>query len=426
MREETLHICVFEDDQFGSLQPLVHLRPVYNLTCGIRTLREKLTGSFPDASVILHVRDYLLEVTKREHPDYSVNRVPSDARTVLFLNGRVVAHGDFGERFEYDGKDCVYMSGRTPVAAWLSGENLKKIGDRFKSNVLSFSDFSHLENRTADVPLVTYPWDLVNRNGEQIVADFDVLTSGSPQSQGELSESAHLLNPDHIHISRGAKIGPGVVLDAENGPIYVGNNSRILPNSVIEGPVSMGDDSLIKVGAKIYENTTIGKVCKVGGEVEESIIDSYSNKQHDGFIGHAYLGSWVNIGAGTNNSDLKNNYGPVKVFVNGKLTDTGSMFVGLFMGDHSKSGINQMFNTGTVVGVCCNVFGPGQPPKFVPSFSWGTTDGVFTTYKMDRAFEVAGKVMARRDVEFTELDENLFRTVFDLTAEERKIANIGE
>jgi len=161
-------------------------------------------------------------------------------------------------------------------------------------------------------------------------------------------------------------------------------------------------------------------VCKVGGEVEASIIHAYSNKQHEGFIGHSYLGTWVNIGADTNNSDLKNDYGNVKVYIDGELIDSGSMFVGLTMGDHSKSGINLMFNTGTVVGVSCNIYGAGLPPKFIPSFSWGGAEDGFVTYRIDKAIEVAKRVMARRKVQFTEIDEKLFRKIFELTQDERE------
>lgn len=421
-----MHICIFEDRELENLQPLVHFKPVYDLMCGMTTLRQKIVRLFSNASVTLHVRSYLAGVLRRDCGDCLVNEIPSHAGEVLFINGRVLADPSFPDRVKYDGTDSVYSRDGVAVAAWLSGKNLENVGDLLQSRVLSLSDFSGLEERNLEVPLVTYPWELVNYNGEQIAVDFALVTHGSPQVEGNVSEGVHLLNPARIHISEGAAILPGAVLDAQNGPIYIGRNSKVLPNAVIEGPVFIGENTLIKVGAKIYENTSVGRVCKVGGEVEETIIDSYSNKQHDGFIGHAYLGSWVNIGAGTNNSDLKNNYGPVKVYVRGQLTDTGSMFVGLFMGDHSKSGINQMFNTGTVVGVCCNVFGPGQPPKFVPSFSWGSGDGKFVTYRIDKAVEVAEKVMARRDVQFTDADKNLFQTVFNLTARERQDAHVTD
>jgi UDP-N-acetylglucosamine diphosphorylase/glucosamine-1-phosphate N-acetyltransferase len=236
--------------------------------------------------------------------------------------------------------------------------------------------------------------------------------------RGLVYEGAHLVNPSNIVIGAGSKIKPGVVLDAEGGPIYIGSNVTVFPNAVIEGPAFVGDRSLIKVGAKIYEHTSIGEVCKVGGEVEASVIHSFSNKQHDGFLGHAYLGMWVNLGADTNNSDLKNNYGSVKVIIDGQTIDSGSMFMGLVMGDHSKSSINSMFNTGTVVGVSSNVFGSGFPPKSVPSFAWGGGEAI-KTYDLERALLVARRVMGRRKLELSACEEAVLRTVFDLTKHER-------
>ncbi|MBI4531482.1 MAG: hypothetical protein HY709_08145, partial [Candidatus Latescibacteria bacterium] len=232
-------------------------------------------------------------------------------------------------------------------------------------------------------------------------------------------EGAYLLDSSNIYIAPGATVKPGVVLDAEGGPIFIDQGARIFPNATIEGPAYIGRKTQIKIGAKIYEGTTVGEVCKVGGEVEGSIIHGYSNKQHDGFLGHAYLGMWVNLGADTNNSDLKNNYSSVRVMIDGEEIDTGSMFVGLTMGDHSKSGINTMFNTGTVVGAVCNVFGAGFPPKEIPSFTWGGADGL-TIYDPHRAIEVCRRVMARRDVPLTDVDAQFLQRLFELTAKDRE------
>jgi UDP-N-acetylglucosamine diphosphorylase/glucosamine-1-phosphate N-acetyltransferase len=203
-------------------------------------------------------------------------------------------------------------------------------------------------------------------------------------------------------------------LDASKGPIYIGKNAHIMSHAVVQGPSFIGEGSIIKMHAAIYHNTSIGEVCKVGGEVEESIIHSYSNKQHEGFLGHAYLGSWVNIGASTNNSDLKNNYANVDVYINGKHIDSGSQFVGLIMGDHSKTAINTMFNTGTVVGVSCNIFGAGFPAKYIPSFTWGGSD-FLRTYHITKSLEVAKIVMKRRGIELSETEEKLLESVFTFT-----------
>jgi UDP-N-acetylglucosamine diphosphorylase / glucose-1-phosphate thymidylyltransferase / UDP-N-acetylgalactosamine diphosphorylase / glucosamine-1-phosphate N-acetyltransferase / galactosamine-1-phosphate N-acetyltransferase len=418
-----MNICIFEDEKYRKLLPLVYFRPVYELRCGINLLKDKIIRSFSNPNVILHARDYLTDVLKRDYPNYYVNELPPNANQVLFVNGRVLAEPHFADKFKYNGKDIAYVKGDDIVAFWASGENLEKFKNKF-GTPLTKSDFENYEKVEISAKLINYPWDIINNNGEQIVIDFNILTDGKARREGKIYEGVHLLNEHFIHIEEGAKIKPGVVLDAENGPIYIGKNVKILPNAVIEGPAYVGDGSLIKVSAKIYENTSIGPVCKVGGEVEASIIHAFSNKQHEGFIGHSYLGTWVNIGADTNNSDLKNDYGNVKVYVDGELIDSGSMFVGLIMGDHSKSGINLMFNTGTVVGVSCNIYGSGLPPKFVPSFSWGGAQDGFVTYRIDKAIEVARRVMARRNVQLTEIDKKLFRKIFELTEEERVKAGV--
>jgi UDP-N-acetylglucosamine diphosphorylase/glucosamine-1-phosphate N-acetyltransferase len=268
-----------------------------------------------------------------------------------------------------------------------------------------------------EVQLIEYPWDLVHQNGPQIDADWK-LSGYHGQIEGHIYDGAILINRDEIFVGQGAKVKPGAILDAESGPVIIEPGATIFPNAAIEGPAFIGEKSLIKIGAKIYEGTSIGEVCKVGGEVEETIIHSYSNKQHDGFLGHSYLGMWVNLGADTNNSDLKNNYGNVKVYVDGEMVDSGSMFVGLTMGDHSKSGINTMFNTGTVVGVSCNVYGGGFPPKFIPSFTWGGAEGL-VEYRLDKALETARAVMSRRKIDLTSADEELMRGIFEATAKER-------
>ncbi len=418
-----MNICIFEDDKFRKLLPLVYFRPVYELRCGINLIKDKIIRSFSNPNVILHARDYLTDVLRRDYPNYYVNELPPNVNQVLFVNGRVLAEPHFADKFRYNGKDIAYVKGDDIVAFWASGENLEKFKSKF-GTPLTKSDFENYEKVEISAKLINYPWDIVNNNGEQIVIDFNILTDGKARRDGKIYEGVYLLNEHFIHIEEGAKIKPGVVLDAENGPIYIGKNVKILPNAVIEGPAYIGDGSLIKVSAKIYENTSIGPVCKVGGEVEASIIHAFSNKQHEGFIGHSYLGTWVNIGADTNNSDLKNDYGNVKVYIDGELVDSGSMFVGLIMGDHSKSGINLMFNTGTVVGVSCNIYGSGLPPKFVPSFSWGGAQDGFVTYRIDKAIEVAKRVMARRNVQLTEIDEKLFRKIFELTEEERMKAGV--
>ncbi len=422
-----MHICIFEDEYYKKLMPLVHFRPVYDLKCGITSLREKIARVFPGDVVVLHVRDYLKEVVKEKYPRVSVNEIPAAADRVLFANGRLLFDAALAKNLEYTGSDVQFVSGDTVVAAWVSGKVLEALKKSIAKKVLSAGDFAGIKKEDmTNVAIVKYPWELIHHNGSQLVTDFQILTNGKPQILGKVYDGVHLMNPSQIHIAEGAKVKPGVVLDAEGGPIYIDKNAKVMPNAVIEGPAYLGENSLVKVAAKIYENTTIGETCKVGGEVEESIIHAFSNKQHEGFIGHAYLGEWVNIGADSNNSDLKNDYGNVKVYNDGSLVDTGSQFVGLTMGDHSKCGINSMFNTGTVVSVCCNVYGAGLPPKYVPAFAWGGGLDGLTTYRIPKAVEVAKRVMARRKVTLSEAAEKLFNLVFEMTKEERTAAGIKE
>ena len=259
----------------------------------------------------------------------------------------VFSRKQFG-RFKYRSraKDALYVQGDTLVAARINAALPEGMSSALPETIMA-STFGGLPKTEIKVKMINYPWDLINNNGQEIVSDFATVAANEKvRIRGTVYEGAHLLNREKIVIGEGSKVKPGVVLDAENGPIFIGNNVTVFPNAVIEGPAFVGDRSLIKMGAKIYENTSIGEVCKVGGEVEASIIHSYSNKQHDGFLGHAYLGQWVNLGADTNNSDLKNNYGNVKLVLDGEEVESGSMFMGLLMGDHSKSSINTMFNTG--------------------------------------------------------------------------------
>lgn len=423
-----MHICIFEDEFYRKLLPLVRFRPVYDLKCGITSMREKITRNYPDAKLILHVRDYLMYVVKEKNLGIPVNDVPANTKEVLFINGRLLMSDRIKDFVgaKYPGRDVVYEKDDIVVAAWSSQGNLEQIKTLLKDHLFSSGLFKSTEKKEfADAQLITFPWELIHQNGSQLISDFKVMTGGKPKVLGKIYDGAHLLNPSQIYIAEGAKVKPGVVLDAEEGPIYISKNVKIMPNAVIEGPAFIGENSVIKISAKIYENTSIGETCKVGGEIEESIIHAYSNKQHEGFIGHSYLGEWVNIGADSNNSDLKNDYGKVKVYNDGSLVDTGSQFVGLIMGDHSKCGINSMFNTGTVVDVFCNLFGAGTPPKYVPAFTWGGADGL-VSYKIEKAIEVARRVMRRRDIELSEAAEKLFRKVLSMSIAEQTAAGIKD
>lgn len=411
-----MRICIFEDDTFANFFPLTLSRPVYDLLCGISTLREKVLAVYPGTVQSFLCRAYLADTIKEENPGIEVNSLP--AEDTLFINGRIIASMDTTEQITLQDKTPkVYRCNGMIAAVRLPAEIILSIDiNNFYNSICKVAE--SLPTIEVNINKVDFIWDLISYNGKEIVNDFVRLTGGRGSRHGKIYDGVTFVNEDMIHVDEGSVIKPGVVIDAEDGPVYIGKNVKVFPNSVFIGPAFIGDGSNIKTGAAIYENTSIGKVCKIGGEVEDIVVLPYSNKQHAGFIGHAYLGSWVNLGADTNCSDLKNNYSTIRAAVNGKEVDTGLQFLGLIMGDHSKTAINTMFNTGTFVGFSSNIFGSGFPMKYIPSFSWGGSDG-FVEYNIEKSIHTASKVMGRRKIEMTETTVKLFHEIFNLTKDER-------
>lgn len=413
------NICVFEDHNYTKLLPLVYLRPVCYLHCGLTRLLDKFIQQYPQAKIRIFCRDYLADLLKKEQ-GYAVNKTysgssKSGSEKVLFINARVL----LSTSIPVEGDEEIGVKGDTVVYVRVE---LKKAGlitppkalDPELVNKLTAKGFKKVET---SCELIAYPWDLVGRNAEQIKKDFKALYP-QPMINGRVYEGAHLVEEQYIFIGQSSKVYPGAVLNAEKGPIYIGKNVKILSNANIEGPVCIEDNTLIKMGAKIYGGTSIGQGCKIGGEIEESIVHAYTNKQHHGFVGHSYLGRWVNLGAGTTTSDLKNNYSSIKAYAEGKRIDTGQIFVGTIMADHAKAGINSMFAAGTVVGVGANAFGGGFLPKFVPSFAWCEEMGI-VAYQLDKFIETALKAMARRKKRISRIEKDLIKHVFELTQTER-------
>jgi UDP-N-acetylglucosamine diphosphorylase/glucosamine-1-phosphate N-acetyltransferase len=290
----------------------------------------------------------------------------------------------------------------------------------YTKNAQEDIDFDRFEAIEYDdeVLKLEHTWDIFSKNGQAIEDDFELLTKGRRSQQ--IPSSNNVISGEYIFIEEGAKL-EFATLNASSGPIYIGKDAEIMEGSMIRGPFALCEHATVKLGAKIYGPTTVGPHSKVGGEVNNSVIFGYSNKGHDGFLGNSVLGEWCNLGADTNNSNLKNNYAEVRLWDYNTETfaKTGLQFCGLMMGDHSKCGINTMFNTGTVVGVSANIFGSGFPRNFVPSFSWGGNGG-FTTYLTNKAFEVAEVVMSRRDIELTDIDKAILEHVFEVTKKFRR------
>jgi UDP-N-acetylglucosamine diphosphorylase/glucosamine-1-phosphate N-acetyltransferase len=276
-----------------------------------------------------------------------------------------------------------------------------------------------------EIILIDQMWKIFQHNGNQLGADFQLITKGR-KSEAILDKHTRTYNEQNIFIEPGVKIW-SAILNAENGPIYLGKNSQVQEGAMIRGPFALGEGSVVNMGGKMRGDVSIGPGCKVGGEVSASVFFANSNKAHDGFLGCSVIGEWCNFGADSNTSNLKNNYEKVKLWSYAKngFIDTGLMFCGLMMADHSKCGINTMFNTGTVTGVSSNIFGDGFPRNIIPSFAWGGAAG-FTTYQFEKAIHTAQKAMERRGIPLTELDKEIYKIVFESTAKERvweKISN---
>ncbi len=416
-----MQICIFEDSGFVNFEPLSLSRPVYELFCGINTLKEKIISEFPGADLGLMCRDYLTETVKSANPKILVNNLKGS--DCLLINGRLLEPEKLSKQIPKKLKESIlFVDGENFAAAFLTGEQF----DQLKNNPQLIFDknfFEGISKEITDAKLINYIWEFIGINGEFINNDVKKIVSSANKTISEPMADkfpgVHFIDKKNIFIGNNVIIKPGVVIDATEGSVFIDDEAEIFPNVVIEGPCYIGKSSKIKSCATIYKNVSIGDVCKIGGEIEDSMIMSFSNKQHSGFLGHSYLGSWINIGADTNNSDLKNNYSTVKITLKDKLIDTSLQFLGLIMGDHAKTGINTMFNTGTVVGFSSNIFGSGFPPKNIPSFCWGGADSL-TMYKLDKAVETAKSVFKRRDKNFNSNDEKLFEYIFNITGTERE------
>jgi UDP-N-acetylglucosamine diphosphorylase/glucosamine-1-phosphate N-acetyltransferase len=416
----------FEDDSFNNFFPLTYNRPVYLLLCGIKTLREKLSCFFPDAEKVLLCRDYLSELLKGKtmFPVNDFELEPDDE--VLFLNGRILTDQNFSNKIHFRKEPTLFQSDNKVAGISCKGSFVLEHKNFFE-NLYKSSELVELRKKmkTEELKLkmANYLWDLVNWNGEEIINDFESLRPSlnfkKMFNQNEVDAQCIIYNLSDVWIGEKVKIDAFVVLDARKGPIFIDDEAEIQSHTRIEGPCFIGKKTII-TGGKIRENCSFGPNCRVGEEVEESIFLGYSNKYHEGFLGHSYIGEWVNLGAMTTNSDLKNNYGPVSVILNDQTINSGLTKVGSFIGDHSKTGIGTLLNTGTVIGFSSNVFGGGMPKeKYIPSFAWGSEEG-FQEYKLDKAVEVAGKVKERRGEKLSEAEKEVFTKLFEMTKEERK------
>jgi len=393
-----MNFILFDDERYSNFLPLTHTRPVSEMRCGILTITQKwehhlkVKGSYKTA---LHLQE-----------KYPLN-VKEDN---VFINSGLFPSNELLEAISNLQMGQKLFNDNTLLAFRCNFDDANQFN--IEEMVSNSSDISYI----SEVKMLAQVWDIFSLNDWAIRDDFERVTSGR---DSHTLNSSNTLIGNQIFIEEGAKVNCSI-LNSDAGPIYIGKDAEIMEGCIIRGPLALGNHAVLKMGAKIYGATTIGDGCKVGGEVNNSVLFANSSKAHDGFLGNAVLGEWCNLGADTNNSNLKNNYEEVKLWSEAKKTfvKTGLQFCGLIMGDHSKSGINTMFNTGTVVGVSCNVYGAGFPRNFIPSFSWGSANG-FMEYQLNKAMDTASRVFARRNIPFDEVEQKIMSHVFEVSQEQR-------
>lgn len=390
-----MNFILFDGPVRNALLPFTYTRPVADIRVGILTIREKW-------------EHYLSSTTTTLTEDYLSEKFP-----MVEMEENIMINASFLPNFRL----CEIISNLQPKQAVFKGDDIIAFYSQESQEEVDFDDYEIIEYPD-NCLFIANNWDIFAKNDAAIREDFQFITEGR-ESQ-PIPKSVNVIASEDIFIEEGAKL-EFVTLNASTGPIYIGKNAEIMEGSVIRGPFALCEEAQVKLATKVYGATTIGPHCRIGGEINNSVLFGYSNKGHDGFLGNSVLGEWCNIGADSNNSNLKNNYEEVKLwsYETENFAKTGLQFCGLMMGDHSKCGINTMFNTGTVVGVSANIFGSGFPRNFVPSFSWGGASG-FTTYITKKAFEVAKIVMSRRQIDFTEHEAAILTHVFEESKKFRK------
>lgn len=385
---------IFDDPNSDNLLPFTYTRPTAEIRIGITTITEKWARYFTITG--FQTREYL----QAKYPKPS-------SPVALYINGAVIPSAKMADAIGKLKPGQALTRNNTVIAVK-------------KTDMAELSHTAPLESVVEfpdEIIYIEHVWHIFQHNATVLRDDFQNITNGR-KSQA-LSPSNHFLHPENIFLEEGANVEMAT-LNASNGPIYIGKNAEVMEGAIIRGPFALCEGSSVKMGAKIIGDSTVGPHSKVGGEISNSVLFGYSNKGHDGFLGNSVLGEWCNLGADTNTSNLKNNYAKVKLwhYPSGRFINTGLQFCGLIMGDHSKCGINTMFNTGTVVGVSANIFGSGFPRNFIPSFSWGGAGG-FSIYQVPKALETARIVMERRHIELSAIDKEIFQTIFKQTEQYR-------
>jgi len=411
-----MHVCLFEDAGVADLEPLTLTRPVFELICGQTTLGVKQRRFAGAAGASVLIRPHLAQVYRLASPRTTVN-TPTDCRwePTLLINGRWLP--PFKTRFRAS-VPCVGLVGDEVAYALIGSDDLASLTiDKLEESLAGWC--KRLPCHQAGGRMVRYLWDLVEQNGKEIIHDWQLLETAKPGMLGGLPA---IVGPeDHLSLDRTARVDPMVVVDTTGGPVIIEREAVISAFTRLEGPCVIGPRSQV-FGAKIRAGTTLGPQCRIGGEVEASIVQGHSNKYHEGFLGHAYVGEWVNLGAGTHNSDLRNDYGEVSVTVNGRMVRTGHNKIGCFLGDHTKTGLGTLLNTGTNAGVFTGLLPGGLVSKYIPSFASWWNQKLIDRADLEDLFRTAAEVLRRRGAVFTPAHASLYRALFEHTAGERRRA----
>jgi len=390
-----MHIILIDGAERDNLLPFTFTRPVSEIRFGILTITQKWEK---------HLQSQAGFITQ-EYLKYKFPNIKNIDRDVILINGSVCPDNLLIDSI-INLKQAQSLFANDKFIAANIGK-LVPISIQEASTIINLFEKVEYKNPFLSIENV---WDIFSKNGEAINADFDLITKG--RISEPISETNKLIKPEHIFLEKGAVVECSI-LNASSGKIYIGANAEVMEGSIVRGALALCEGSALKLGTKIYGPTTIGPHSKVGGEINNSVVFGFSNKAHDGFLGNSVIGEWCNLGADTNNSNLKNNYSQVQVYnyAQKDYTNTGLQFCGLMMADHSKCGINTMFNTVTVVGTCANICGAGFPPQHIKSFSWGGADG-FVDFKLDKAIELAERVYERRKMKFDEVEKNIFQYLY--------------
>ncbi len=420
-------VALFEDESYEDFLPITYTRPVFECRSGMFSFLERAQRFYPESEFLLFARDYLVP-TLRKRVSCCVNEPDAVDDDVLLINGTLALDNEAKQLVEKKlaKRALIVQKGRL-VLARLSEDIARNLAEQLCSHLKEatlknlMKQYEALE--ASNLPLLTYPWDLVNRSAELIRKDYAAL--GKIESEGTVDEKATIYGSEKdVCVGKGAQVEAHVTLDARDGPIFIGNETIVHSGSRISGPTHIGDKTVIPSGL-IREGCSIGPVCRVGGELEETIIQGYTNKYHTGFIGHAYIGEWVNLGAATTNSDLKNTYGTVHVKTQQKRVDTEQTKVGCFIGDHAKTSIGTQIYTGRKIGVASQVH--GFVLKDVPSFTiWSQSLGANPVeLYLESAIKTQRRVLSRRGVKQTREDSELMKDLFEITAQERKKVGVA-